>query len=188
VTEKFTRGVVEVGHLVPARLPAADRRAVGQVALRLLDAVGLREGPAHTEVILTATGPRLVESHSRVGGDHINDLVRLATGVDLVDVAVARAVGLAPPPRPAGPGAGSIAFLVAEPGVVHAVTGTERAAGMPGAESSKVSVRVGDEVPALRSSDDRAGYVIASGADPGQALARARAMADAVVVTTRRPA
>ncbi|SCK09771.1 ATP-grasp domain-containing protein [Streptomyces sp. WMMB 322] len=36
--------------------------------LRCLDALGVREGAAHTEVVLTSRGPRLVEVNSRVMG------------------------------------------------------------------------------------------------------------------------
>ena len=41
-------------------------------------------GPTHTEIVLTESGPRLIETHLRFGGDSIWDLVTDATGVDLV--------------------------------------------------------------------------------------------------------
>lgn len=40
--------------------------------LRCLDALGVREGAAHTEVMLTADGPRLVEVNSRLMGPHLS--------------------------------------------------------------------------------------------------------------------
>ncbi|MCX4824766.1 ATP-grasp domain-containing protein [Streptomyces sp. NBC_01142] len=50
--------------------PQLDDREQDLVAyvLRCLDALGIREGAAHTEVMLTTAGPRLVEVNSRVMG------------------------------------------------------------------------------------------------------------------------
>ncbi|WP_101257883.1 ATP-grasp domain-containing protein [Streptomyces barkulensis] len=45
----------------------AERELVDYVS-RCLDALGIREGAAHTEVMLTGRGPRLVEVNSRVMG------------------------------------------------------------------------------------------------------------------------
>ncbi|MEU9041625.1 MULTISPECIES: ATP-grasp domain-containing protein [unclassified Kitasatospora] len=49
------------------QLDAAEAELVGYV-LDCLDALGIREGAAHTEVMLTPAGPRLVEVNSRVMG------------------------------------------------------------------------------------------------------------------------
>ena len=57
-----------------------------------LDAVGLRNGPGHTEVKLTSRGPRIVESHNRIGGDRINELAEIAYGVDMERYALGAAV------------------------------------------------------------------------------------------------
>ncbi|CAM5719195.1 hypothetical protein SBADM41S_03708 [Streptomyces badius] len=54
VAEKFKGdNFVEIGHLVPARVRAADHAAMAAEVGALLDAVGLNEGVAHTEVVLT---------------------------------------------------------------------------------------------------------------------------------------
>jgi hypothetical protein len=49
------------------QLDEGERDLVDYV-MRCLDALGIREGAAHTEVMLTAAGPRLVEVNSRVMG------------------------------------------------------------------------------------------------------------------------
>ena len=116
-------GVVELGHVVPAALTPGDRTAVTELVTAVLDAVGLVEGPAHTEVIVTADGPRVVEAHSRRGGDRINELVRLVHGVDLEEATYRLALGGEGPGAPAPQGAAAIRFLTATPGLVTAVTG-----------------------------------------------------------------
>lgn len=54
--------------------PSLDEEEQELVAYvrRCLDALGVREGAAHTEVMLTAEGPRLVEVNSRLMGPHLS--------------------------------------------------------------------------------------------------------------------
>ena len=86
ITRKYSDPVslVELGHVMPAPLSPEDWEAVGAHVSRALDALGVEFGPTHTEIVLTASGPRLIETHLRFGGDSLWDLVTDATGVDLV--------------------------------------------------------------------------------------------------------
>lgn len=190
VTEKGKNAdFVEISHMVPAPLPPGDLEEVADLVRTFLDLVGLQDGAAHTEVVLTSQGPRIVESHDRVGGDRINDLVRLAYGVDMVETAVAWfARGVRPAAIPAAPARGAaITFLVAPltegRGVVTAVDGVEEAR----AEARLVKVRVGpgDRVAAVRDSHDRLGYVLADGPTGPEALARSRALAARIRFTVK---
>ncbi|GAA3995440.1 ATP-grasp domain-containing protein [Allokutzneria multivorans] len=54
--------------------------AVADYARRVLDAVGVRNGPGHVEVMLTASGPRLIEVGARLAGGDQQYLSRLAVG------------------------------------------------------------------------------------------------------------
>ncbi|MFJ8715510.1 acetyl-CoA carboxylase biotin carboxylase subunit family protein [Streptomyces violaceus] len=74
---------VEVGHVQPADLDADATARIESLVTRMLVAVGIEDGPSHTEVILTPDGPRLVESHNRRGGDRIADLVDEVYGTDI---------------------------------------------------------------------------------------------------------
>ncbi|MFJ8387552.1 acetyl-CoA carboxylase biotin carboxylase subunit family protein [Streptomyces sp. NPDC094438] len=76
-------GTLKLDAEIPARLTAADRAAVEEVAAGAVLACGLLDGPAHTEVRLTAAGPRIVEVNGRIGGVFISHMVRAVTGVDL---------------------------------------------------------------------------------------------------------
>lgn len=104
-----TDGFVEVAHLMPApSLDAGERLLVVRAVGELLDAVGLRDGPSHTEVKVDGATGRVtvIETHNRPGGDGIPDLVRLTTGVDWWWTALGWAVGEGPPRgRGAPPGA-----------------------------------------------------------------------------------
>jgi len=74
LTEVYRERIDTVGgapvlrHIVSRpQLDEGERDLVDYV-LRCLDALGIREGAAHTEVMLTAAGPRLVEVNSRIMG------------------------------------------------------------------------------------------------------------------------
>lgn len=89
ITEKFLSAepcFVEVGHIVNAELPPAQREAILSYVDRVIDALGLSLGPFHAELRLSPSGPVLMEIAARLAGDRICDLIRHATGVDLVTV------------------------------------------------------------------------------------------------------
>ncbi|GIG56174.1 hypothetical protein Lfu02_05460 [Longispora fulva] len=60
----------------------ADVAAVWPYTKRVLDAVGIRNGCCHTEVILTADGPRLLEVGARPAGGGHQMISRMATGTN----------------------------------------------------------------------------------------------------------
>jgi len=88
---------VEIGHSVPSRHPSPLLCDVERLVLTFLAAVGLCHGPGHTEVKLTSRGPVIVESHNRVGGDRINELVETAYDVDMDRYALGSRFGLVEP-------------------------------------------------------------------------------------------
>ncbi|GIF11374.1 ATP-grasp domain-containing protein [Actinoplanes teichomyceticus] len=172
VTEKFkTPNFVEIGHLVPARITAEQRDLIGAEVRRVLTALGVREGPAHTELILTDRGPRVIETHTRPGGDAIVELVRLAAGFDIQELTFTWLAGkpldLTPRPQAA---AAAIWFLTLPEGEVTAVGGLDQARAAEGVELAVLTAAVGDLIPPLRNSWDRQGEALAIGPDPDTAL------------------
>lgn len=84
---------VETGHVFPASLPTDETRAVESLVHDTLAALGFTHGLSHTEVKLTADGPRVVEVNPRQGGGYIFDLVRLVTGANPLQLLVELALG-----------------------------------------------------------------------------------------------
>ena len=171
-------GFVESGHLVPAARAPAERAAVERHVVTVLDAVGLSHGISHTEVRLTASGPRLIELNPRQGGGYIFELVRLVTGFNPLQVLVDLALGRDPVPGPAVAASAAVTFLLpAHDGVVHEVRGAERLADDDRVLSHETPsagrvVRPGDN-------NERIGHVLV--ADPtGQ---EAKAWADALAAS-----
>lgn len=187
VTDKTTLpSFVETAHAMPSTLGDARTTAAAELARAFLDAVGLREGPAHTELKMTSDGPRVIESHNRIGGDKIRELVRRTYGLDLVRLTAGVPLGLLPAPTtpPAPRGGAAIRFLTPAPGTVRRIETPPLPDSGPGAPVISVDVRVGDPVRYVRSSDDRAGYVLAQGADATDAAARCARISGQVRIET----
>ncbi|MGW2842043.1 ATP-grasp domain-containing protein [Streptomyces sp. NPDC001493] len=176
-------GFVELGHVSPAGVREDQRRDIETYVKRILDALGVQKGPTHTEVVLTSKGPRLIETHVRVGGDSIPDLTLDATGVDIDDCTTRQALGeevlpgirtvLGDPRRPRRASAIWFASLDAS-GTLVQVTGAEKAAAVPGVSKVSVLVQPGTRIGALSDSDARVASVRALGDTPEAALAAAR--------------
>ncbi|MBI3687573.1 MAG: ATP-grasp domain-containing protein [Actinobacteria bacterium] len=77
----------EIGHIVDPVDPLLTDPALMATLREAHHALGLRDGMTHTEVKLTIRGPVIIEVNGRLGGDFIPLLGRLATGIDLAEVA-----------------------------------------------------------------------------------------------------
>ncbi len=177
---------VEMGHLFPE--PDSDQtRQVAALAVTLLNAAGYRCGPAHTEVIVTADGPRIVESQARLGGDKIPVIVQLATGIDLEQEVFAALAGRVPAAPQSG-SVGHIAFLDLPLGVLRAVQGLEAVRELDFVDSVSFPFEVGQTIAQTVSSKTRHGFVILTGADAAQVLERADRVRSMITVEVDAPA
>jgi len=179
ITAKLFAGHVEMGHAQPAILDPADERRIAAYVTDFLDAMELRDGNSHTEVRLTPAGPRIVESHNRVAGGRIMDLVNAVYGIDLERYAVGWPFGLVPelPMRPVAHRAAATRFLAAAPGTVVAVEGVGAVRDHPDVLDVEVDMSVGDVVPDVTDNFCRSGQVIVTGADTATAVRLAEELA-----------
>lgn len=87
----------EVGHLLDPDDELMSDGSLRDVLVRAHRSLGLSTGITHTEVMLTARGPVVIEVNARLGGDLIPYLGKLATGIDPGEVAAVLATGGPPP-------------------------------------------------------------------------------------------
>jgi biotin carboxylase len=187
ITDKYILpNCVEIGHSVPAQLTDDLEKEVCDLVTAFLDAVGLKDGPAHTELKLTPHGPRIVESHNRVGGDKISDLVEIAYGVDMAYLTLAWAFGeIAAPGRPVAPQAGAaVRFFAPPPGIVREISGVQEVQDREEVVEIKVYVEVGDRVPPVRQSEDRSGHITVKGKDVQHAIKACEQLAQKIRIVT----
>ncbi|MFD1829316.1 ATP-grasp domain-containing protein [Streptomyces desertarenae] len=178
VTDKSVGGApafIETGHMFPAALDPDAVREAANTAVAALRALGLDQVVAHTEIKLTAGGPRIVEVNPRPAGNRITELVRHVTGVDLpaaaVDIALGRHPGLTP--RDTGVRSAAIAFLLPDrDGELAGFDGAEAAQSAPEVRELDL-VAPGRTVRAATSNNDYLGHVMVTSAEAGAARARA---------------
>ncbi len=89
----------ETGMVVPAALPAAWTQSVCDLADAAIRALGIRVGVTHTEIKLTADGPRLIEVNGRMGG-YVSELIQRGSGYDLRRAVLEAALGRSVEPPP----------------------------------------------------------------------------------------
>lgn len=141
----------EVGHVVDAADPLLHDPALRAVLADAHDALGFTHGWTHTELKLTADGPKIIEVNGRLGGDLIPYLGERATGVDLIRAAAALATGRPPQLRPTRQRVAAIRFLyppVETFGATVIDSDFDPAArGMSGVDRAAPLVAPGDAVP-----------------------------------------
>jgi biotin carboxylase len=185
VTEKLTDpdGFLELGHAQPARLDEPSRIALVDCTTMFLDAVGLRQGASHTEIKLTADGPKVIEGHNRIGGDRIVDLLEAAYNVDFELLTVGwpfgRCEALPGPPAPVQ--AAATRFLVAEPGTVVELTGVDEVRAHPNVLALDVTVAPGSVI-GHTSNWDRCGQIIAVERDTDAAVRLCEQLLDKICI------
>jgi biotin carboxylase len=173
-------------HVYPATTYGEQLEESERVAVHTVHALGLRTGIAFPQLIAEPGGRvSVVECAARIPGGQMADLVRFATGVDLVEVQIRMALGEDLPdelvtPRFKQPLA--IRFLTAEPGPlptgrVTRVGPLDKVLAFPGVVQAEVYLQVGETIRPVRVDGDRRGYVIATAETNLEALQRAEAAA-----------
>ncbi|MFE0044404.1 ATP-grasp domain-containing protein [Streptomyces albireticuli] len=192
MNERFVEWEVSTPSRV-ARPHLAELRAL---TVKLLDAVGLTEGPSHSEFVLTPDGPRVLESHARLAGSGAPELVRRAFGLDLNRMFLTVLLGIdeLPETSPEPVAGAAVRFFTPDAGTVRSVEVEE---GIPSTvrhlpkgevplvflpyldqlRDEEVAAVIqkgpGDEVPELLTvADCVSGYVIATGVDADDAVAK----------------
>jgi biotin carboxylase len=177
ITDKFITPppyFVEIGHSQPSCLAAESLCLVEQAALAAVKAIGLQNGPSHTEVMVTKDGPKIVELAARLGGDYITSrLVPLSVGVDMVGNSVLLAAGEKIDLTAKRPRGAAIRFLQGVPGMIGAISVDREVYARDGMEELVLYKKEGDPVNSVRSSSDRLGHIITSGETAAEAIKRA---------------
>lgn len=180
----------------PSRFAVPYLKELREMTAQLLDAVGLTEGPSHSEFVLTPKGPRVLESHARLAGSGAPELVRRAFGCDLNRwfLTVPLGIDTLPETSPEPIGGAAVRFFTPEPGTIEAIdldddldielrrqpVGETPQVFLPHLDefadrqvAAFIAKNPGEEVPPLLTvMDCVSGYVIASGSDADDAVAR----------------
>ncbi|MCA8276385.1 ATP-grasp domain-containing protein [Burkholderia sp. AU30280] len=179
VTDKLHTGepyFVEVGHTIPSRLPKETIDRIHEMTRLFLTSIGHQHGPTHTEIIVGESGPVIIESHTRAGGDRIFELVELTSGINMFEHMLRGLLGKSnETERQVSAGGAAIRYMHFSPGRVEEIVGLEDARQCDGVIRLDLKVKNGDMLRPVTQSIERHGYVLAVGKDAEEAAARADA-------------
>lgn len=174
ITDKLTTGAphfVEMGHSQPSNLPDKTIKEIKRITVAANKAIGIENGPSHTEIIITNEGPKIVEIGARLGGDCITThLVPLSTGVNMVKCCIKIALGENVDIKQLHNKGAAIRYFAPKPGRVKAILGIEDALKIEGVEQVSIVHGVGERVTEIIDSSSRMGFVIAKGEDANVAI------------------
>ena len=167
---------LETGHTCPAPIAPDLREKMEDVAGLAIQALGITDGITHAEMKLTSRGIRVLEVGARMGGGSIRQVVKLATGVDLLELTLELARGRKPEIAPrTDSGAASRSWFPEQPCIVTDLSRADELLELPGIVAVNRWTPEGD---VYRLPPD--GYrevlgVVATGDTPEQATERAEA-------------
>lgn len=189
ITDKLTTNApyfVEMGHSQPSCLPEEIKRQIANVTKAANKAIGITDGPSHTEIIVTKDGPKVVELGARLGGDNITThLVPLSTGVDMVECCIRIAIGEKPDMIPKLEKASAIRYMESNVGIIEEIRGVEEASAIPGVQQVSVVHGVGEFAKDIRNSVDRMGFVIAQAENVKSAIASCESALEKIFIRVR---
>lgn len=169
ITDKITTDApyfVEMGHTQPSRLAKDIKEKISKVAIAANKAIGISNGPSHTEIKVTMDGPKIVELGARLGGDCITThLVPLSTGVNMVEGSIRIALGEKPDLKKKWNKGSAIRYFKTGVGTIKTIEGIEEAKNLPGVVQISVVHGAGETIGNIKSSVDRTGFVITQGRD-----------------------
>lgn len=164
---------VEIGHDAPAILSPQLRGQIVHQALRAIEVLGHRRGPAHVELRAHQGSVTIIEVNPRLAGGSIPSLFRHATGFDPV-LAVLHSLLGRPIASPTACAHGSIRFIVPErEGAFDLLHNHERLLHKFGLAELTFYRALPTNFKRCNDFRDRIGHVIAVDDDPAAATRRA---------------
>lgn len=164
ITDKITTGApyfVEMGHSQPSQLTSNIKDKIKEITISANKAIGIKNGPSHTEIKITKDGPKIVEIGARLGGDNITThLTPLSTGVDMVESCIRIALGEKIDIKTKYRKASAIRYLDQSYGKIKSIEGIDEARKIPGIKQVSIVRNEGEILDGIKSSSDRIGFVI----------------------------
>lgn len=178
-------------HVYPTTIFGDVLAEAERVAAHATRALGLRDGIAFPQLLVTDEGVLVIEVAARIPGGQMADLARHAVGVDLVETALRFALGEPVPDELARPQVQqplAIRFLTSTPGPlppgrVVSIGSLDPVLEATGVVQADTYLQVGETIRPVRVDGDRRGYVIAVADTNVEALQRAEAAARLLEVT-----
>ena len=178
--DQFAPFMIEDGGTQPSYVPAAELQPVMRLAEAAGRALGIVTGTVKGDLVLGPRGPVVIEMAARIsGGWMATDQIPLHSGVDFIGIAIRLALGEAVNIAEAeakGGQATAIRYFFPPPGLVRTLELDRALVDQPWVRRFSLDLAAGDRVPPETDHTRRAGFVLVTGADRKEAVARAEAV------------
>lgn len=180
---------IAVAHAAPPGLREERLAALHEAVQRATEAIELRDGIIYPQFIAGASGPSLLEIAARIPGGFMREVALGLSGIDLVDVAIAQALGETSPLSTVPHAPAETALVVRFLTELDAARLRRRpdddrldaASRLPGISAVHWHLDREAPVPRLTHSGARFAAVIATGDSRDEAQARAEAAVDYLI-------
>jgi biotin carboxylase len=175
ITKKFKdEHFVETGHCVPSNIELELYHCIKNKVIDFLSGINHVNGPMHTEIIVHNNKEvHIIESHLRMGGDNIPDLINISSSFDLLscwcEQIVAGSVNWEVVPEITKYNTDCFAvikYFASDEDMVGSLVQnirTERLEQVPCVKGYRFFVEKGDKIVPNKDSFSRLGYVIVNG-------------------------
>ena len=179
----------ETYYITPSRLAPAEQDRIAARVAEACRAYGLREGPVHAELRISAGDAWIIEVAARTIGGDCARLLDFGTGRSLEELVLSHALGRPLDLAPSTRAAGVLMIPTARAGTLRRVEGVLEASRIAGVEEVVIAVREGYELVPLPEGGSYLGFVFARAAaarEVEQALRDAHACLRVVVAPAWR--
>ncbi|MDY6863872.1 MAG: ATP-grasp domain-containing protein, partial [Thermodesulfobacteriota bacterium] len=158
----------------PAVLPEVILQKVKKLVQKAVTTIGIDNGMAHTEVIVTKDRPKLVEIGGRGGGGHVfHTCIETTSGikapVECAKLLTGMEVNLSEVKKK-----GCVyRFFTPPKGILKSVKNVEKAKSVKGVLDLDIVKKIGEKVGDLENSLHRTGFVVTKGEDRSEAISLA---------------
>jgi biotin carboxylase len=184
--EQLDPFVVEDGGNTPSRFSPSIDFDIDRLLAQSCQALGLERGTVKGDIVLSRSGPVLIELAARLSGGYFcTHTIPSVYGVNLVEVAAEIALGRKPD---FSTFTGTVRchqgnrYLFARPGRVCRIRNLEKARSVPGVSLCELFVQEGSIVSEITDHTRRAGVVIAYGPSRAAAVKAAETAIDLIEV------
>jgi biotin carboxylase len=167
----------ETIYVTPSRAPAAVQASLADCAERAVRALGITEGPVHTELRYNERGPWLIELAARPIGGRCSAVLRFGDhNVSLEEVILRHALGMPIPSlQRERLAAGVMMIPIPGAGILREVRGVAEAKAVPLIEVVQITAHPGERLVPFPEGSRYPGFIFARGETPAAVESALRA-------------
>ena len=186
--DKFSPFIIENGGEFPSKLAPNDQDSISEMAINAGLSMGITNGIAKGDMVLTKNGPKVIEIAARLsGGWFSTDQIPLGLGIDLIGSAIKLALDEKINEKELLPKYHrgiAIRYFFPKPGIVKEINISKKYENINWIHRVRVFVEPGDKIEEVTNHTKRAGFVITTGKTCEIAVERAINFANSVRIDT----